>query len=86
MFFIVSGEVKVELKPNPVKLATGDFFGEVGLLFQQRRTASVVALSYVELLELDAEDLLKVFDKEPEVRQRVMQEGERRLARGKSEN
>jgi len=86
MFFIVSGQVEVELTPNAVKLESGDFFGEVALLFQRRRTASVVALSYVELLELDAKDLLQLFDQEPEVRQRVMQEGERRLAGEPSEN
>lgn len=86
MFFIVSGKVEVELKPNPVRLESGDFFGEVALLFQRRRTASVVASSYVELLELDAKDLLQLFEQEPEIRNRVMQEGQRRWAVATSED
>ena len=50
MFFIVSGELEVELHPEPLRLTRGEFFGEVALVYQRKRTASVVALSHSELL------------------------------------
>lgn len=54
MFFIVSGAVEVVLD-EPVRLGTGDFFGELGLITRAPRRADVVAMGYCHLLELRAD-------------------------------
>jgi len=81
MFFIVSGELEVELQPQPRRLTKGEFFGEVALVYHRRRTASVVALCHSELLELGAEDLNRLFENKPELKSRILEEAQRRLAR-----
>jgi cAMP-dependent protein kinase regulator len=61
LFLIVQGTVRVSTKGNAgeeIKLAalgSGDFFGEVSLLTGKPRTATVTALTDVELLEMDRE-------------------------------
>ncbi|MBS0576983.1 MAG: DUF1003 domain-containing protein [Proteobacteria bacterium] len=44
----------------------GEVFGELSMLDQGARTATAIALSDAELLELDRDDLLLVFRKSPE--------------------
>ena len=56
MYFISSGAVEVIVRPNPVRLGNGDFFGEIALLTNKPRSASVRALGYCKLLELRARD------------------------------
>lgn len=79
MFFIVSGEVEVELKPQPIRMRRGDFFGEVALIYHRSRTATVVATKRTELLELDARDLHRLLDDKPKLRSRILKEAEKRL-------
>ena len=50
-------------------------------MFHRQRTATVVALTSAELLELDAKDLHQMFESRPQLRARVQEEAERRLAR-----
>jgi CPA1 family monovalent cation:H+ antiporter len=57
MYFISSGAVEVRLEPEPVRLGTGDFFGEMALLHLRPRNADVVALGYCRLLRLAYRDL-----------------------------
>jgi len=85
MFFIVSGAVEVETPSGPIRLKTGDFFGEIALIFHRERTASVVALSHVELLELEACDLFRLFEGKPKLRSRITAEATRRLAESEPE-
>ena len=56
MYFIASGEVEVDVKPNPVVLGEGDFFGELALIHQSPRNATIRALKQTSLLVLDADD------------------------------
>ena len=56
MYFISSGAVEVRLKPSPVRLGSGEFFGEMALLARAPRNADVVALGYGTLLGLKARD------------------------------
>jgi voltage-gated potassium channel len=84
MFFIVSGELEAGLEPEPIRLARGDFFGEVALLFHRERTATVVALRHVELLELNAQDLHQLFERKPQLKARIFSAAEQRLARSES--
>lgn len=80
MYFIVSGKLEAELQPEPVVLSAGEYFGEVGLLFHVPRTATVIALTRAELLELEAKDLHLLFERKPALRQPILREAEKRLA------
>lgn len=67
MYFIASGEVEVVLPQSTVRLAEGDFFGEVAVLGRIKRTATVIARRTSELLVLDAADVIKFMDQNPRV-------------------
>lgn len=57
MYFIAEGEVEIELgKGRTVRLGPGQFFGERALLKRTKRSATVTAVSRVQLLVLDAAD------------------------------
>ena len=80
MFFIASGAVEV-LVPNlaePVKLGTGDFFGEMALLTRQRRNADVRALGYCQLLVLDEKDFRRLVQKDADLRSHIQAVAEAR--------
>jgi voltage-gated potassium channel len=58
MYFITQGTVEVVSKDGSVVYATltdGNFFGEIALVLQQPRSASVRAVSYCDLYRLDKE-------------------------------
>jgi len=74
-------ELEVELQPKPLKLTRGEFFGEVALVYHRERSASVVALSRSELLELEARDLNRLFETKPELKSCILAEAERRMSR-----
>lgn len=57
-YVIVSGEVAVELEGSETVLGPGDYFGEIALLRDVPRTASVRARGEVEMLALEREDFL----------------------------
>jgi len=67
MYFISSGDVEVELEPAPLRLTTGDFFGEIALIRRQPRTATIVSLTECHLLVLEARNLEKVLADNPEM-------------------
>ena len=54
MYFIVSGEVEVDQESAAPKgrLAAGDFFGEIALIAERARTATITALAPCKLLVL----------------------------------
>jgi monovalent cation:H+ antiporter, CPA1 family len=80
MYFISSGAVEVRILPHPVRLGTGDFFGELALLVADRRNADVVALGYCQLLSLAARDLSRLFGTEPALRDHIRAVAEARTA------
>jgi CPA1 family monovalent cation:H+ antiporter len=55
MFFIATGAVEVRVQPEPVRLGTGEFFGELALLTRRLRNADVVAIGFCRLLVLRRE-------------------------------
>jgi voltage-gated potassium channel len=79
MFFIVSGEVRVDAPMGPVLLRAGDFFGEIALLHATTRTATVAAVTSCQFLMLDAHDLSRLLQDEPELGQAIRDTARRRL-------
>jgi hypothetical protein len=64
-YVILRGEVKL-LEPNVI-LKAGSFFGEMGMFTEEnRRTASAIAQTNVELLCLRYDDLLQLAAQDPE--------------------
>lgn len=78
MYFIVSGEVSVQLAPNSVVLGPGNFFGEMALLFGTPRSATVIATKPTVLLVLDIADFRELAGRRPEVINVIETQGKRR--------
>jgi voltage-gated potassium channel len=68
MYFVLSGELEVQVSPTPVHLHSGDFFGEMGLLDHAPRGATVTAVTDTQLLMLEEEDFHKLMRAYPEMR------------------
>jgi MFS family permease len=65
-YIISSGEVRVEVDGRPVRtLGAGQSFGEIALLRDIPRTASVTAISPVELLALDRHHFVETVTGQP---------------------
>jgi len=79
MYFIVTGEVEVDLHPTPIILTNGDFFGEIALLKDSTRTATVTAITECQLLFLDAHDFHRLINSNPELRKPIEAAMETRL-------
>jgi len=91
MYFIVSGEVEVDTGDADKtgqravhmprrKLRAGDFFGEVALLADRPRTATVTALTPCRLLVLHRDDFEAFMNAHPELKAAVREAAARRLA------
>lgn len=79
MYFIMSGEVEVDVDPHPVHLRSGQFFGEIALLKDSLRTATVTAATETQLLALEAGDFRKLIDQYPDLREKIARIADRRL-------
>lgn len=75
MFFISRGRVEVVDGDGNVKaeLVDGNFFGEIGLLLSQPRTATVRAASDCELFKLEKADLMRVIKDHPQFAETLCQ-------------
>eukprot|EP00002_Diphylleia_rotans_P032087 TRINITY_DN6709_c0_g1_i5.p1 TRINITY_DN6709_c0_g1~~TRINITY_DN6709_c0_g1_i5.p1 ORF type:complete len:595 (+),score=101.23 TRINITY_DN6709_c0_g1_i5:92-1876(+) len=65
MFFVRKGELKViaaDGKTVLKVLGDGSYFGDIALLFEARRTASIKATSYCDLLQLTKKDFDSVLE------------------------
>ena len=70
MYIIESGRAQVELDA-PIILEKGDYFGEMGLVNNNPRTATITTLEEVKLLQLKKEDLEELFDEHPALFQAI---------------
>lgn len=78
LFVLLRGEAEVlyegETEPIPVgHLQAGDIFGEVGLLTLRPRSATVVARSRTDVLEIPAGAMSQILTQYPEVQHMLMQ-------------
>lgn len=80
MYFIAEGEVEVDVKPNPVRLGPGAFFGELALLGDSIRTANVSTTQHSTLLVLDLADFRTFSAHHPDLARAIDAEGKRRAS------
>ena len=85
MYFIASGAVEVQLPPRPVRLGSGDFFGEIALISGGVRTADISALGFCSLLALRADDFQALLSTSPHLREHIHDTARRRRMEVRSE-
>jgi voltage-gated potassium channel len=78
MYFLVSGEVEVELAAGPIGLSSGSFFGEVALITGEPRSVTVTTTAACVLLELDVADFRRLASESPEMLHAISEEAARR--------
>ena len=79
MFFILSGEVEVDVQPHPRRMGRGEYFGEIALLRDTVRTATVTAVTECELLALDVTDFRRLLDAHPDIKAAISQVAAERM-------
>jgi CRP/FNR family cyclic AMP-dependent transcriptional regulator len=80
-FVIVDGKVKITRKGRRVSVrGGGDFVGEIALIEDVPRTATVTAETPVRLFVLTRKDFRHLLDEQPNVERKVMRVLARRLA------
>lgn len=80
MYFIVSGLVAVEFGGPPVLLKDGEFFGEIALLHNSPRTATVTARSRCQLLSLAVRDFQDFISRSPRIAEAMALTARQRLS------
>jgi hypothetical protein len=71
IFFIVDGNLAVTVEDNNelnIELGPGEYFGYLSLVLNERRTASVVAKDYCDLMRLSQHDYNAIMKSYPEFR------------------
>jgi len=79
MYFIAAGEVQVDVKPSPVRLGPGAFFGELALLGDSVRSANVTTTTPSTLLILDLADFRTFTANHPDLKRAIDAEAQRRM-------
>jgi voltage-gated potassium channel len=79
MFFIMAGEVQVDITPTPVRLGQGQYFGEIALIRDTVRTATVTTLTECQLLSLDVADFRRLLENNPSLKASITRTAEERL-------
>jgi CPA2 family monovalent cation:H+ antiporter-2 len=84
MFFIARGAVEVGRGGRRIRLGAGDFFGEMGVLTGEKRSAHVTAIDFTELLGLNRQTFLNFLQRYPELRREVEAVAEERTRMNRS--
>lgn len=81
MYFIVSGDVEVDQETSAPKgqLGAGEFFGEIALIAERTRTATITALTPCKLLLLHKDDFESFMNAHPDLKDAVRVAAKRRL-------
>ena len=80
MYFIMEGEVEVDITPNPVRLKQGDFFGEIALVENVPRTATILSLTNCRLLVLETVDFERLTTQIPDLKDQIKRISDKRLS------
>ncbi|KAL8763902.1 MAG: hypothetical protein Q9184_000345 [Pyrenodesmia sp. 2 TL-2023] len=83
MYWLMSGAVAVTSRDGEstyAELKPGAFFGEIGILMEMPRTATIVARTRCMLVVLKKEDLVKELPSFPEVERTIRDEASERLS------
>jgi CRP/FNR family transcriptional regulator, cyclic AMP receptor protein len=86
--FILGGQARVLGKPRARVLGVGDYFGEMGLIDGEPRSATVVAVGELQTMKLPRRPFLKLLKQEPGISMAMLTElaGRlRKVERGASE-
>lgn len=89
MFIIKHGMVKVSRKDeggtdrDVAILSDNDFFGEMALVLNEKRNASVKAISDIEVFQLKHNDFLKLMESSPTMAQKISTEFVQRVKKNK---
>lgn len=80
MFFILSGEVEIASGHRRDRLRGGDFFGEMGLITEQKREFTATARSRCQLMLLQKTDFLHLITDNPDIGRSILRLASERLA------
>jgi len=81
LYFIIQGQIEVDLPHGSVGLGPGEFFGEMSLLSGlDRRNATVTTVTDCQFLVLEAPDFQELADRVPELRERFAEVAKSRAA------
>ena len=80
-FVLLEGDAEVTKDGSSInKLASGDFFGEIALVSDSPRTATVTATSPVRALVITDRSFRRLLDEQPEIQRKVLVALAERLA------
>jgi voltage-gated potassium channel len=79
MYFVVEGEVEIQLQSGPLYLGADEFFGELALLTGDPRNATIAAVQDCTLLALDIVDFHELLARQPELARVIREEARKRL-------
>jgi CPA2 family monovalent cation:H+ antiporter-2 len=84
LYLISKGEVEVTIGGDRIQTrGPGEFFGEMGLLSGERRSADVTALDYSRFARLSGRDFHRFLKKYPDIRDQIADLAARRAADSK---
>jgi CRP-like cAMP-binding protein len=80
LFIVVKGTARVQRGDDVItEFGSGDFFGELAVLDQQPRSASVIAVGDVTALGLASWDLIAEIEQDPQLALNLLRELSRRI-------
>ena len=74
MYFVISGEVEASLQNRKIRFRSGDFFGELALLEETMRAATVIAIEPSRILSLEVDDFNHLLARHPGLVRRIQRQ------------